>query len=457
MKRSAWLSKQTLMHGIDLLLLVVFVLGIVTLINYLAYQHNRRVDLSPDKTFSLSSRTRQVLDSLEHDVQATIFYDQQEGRAYHELMQLFAWASERFHYTFIDINKNPAKAQAFNISRKGAGIIEYMGKKEKVLQFEEHSIVNTLIRLMDTSVKTVRFTTGHGEKALTSQDPELGCAMIRQALEAENFKVAEILLMQQQRIPKDTMLLVICGPKKDFLTRELDMIDVYLKNGGRVMLLCDPFPLPEVEKYMRQKGVSLSRDFVIDKKSKLFALDHMTPIVIPDRTHAIAEYMNDAVVFPVCRSVFPVAAVAAAQKTAVIAKSSPDSWAERDTQSVYAKKAVFDKGKDISGPVPVALVTEIDGGAERPGLLMVFGDSDFITNYYHSILGNRDFFLNAVNWFAEKEVGLAPRPRPAQSPMSILFLTKNESRLIFWSAVVIEPLLVLLAGLSVILWRRFKR
>lgn len=457
MTPSALFSKQTLVHCIELFLLIFFVLGSVVLINFIAYRNNQRVDLTPDKTFTLSLRTRQVLDSLADDVHATIFYDPREGRAYHELMQMFAWASDRFHYEFIDINRNPAKAEAFNISRKGAGIIEYMGKKEKVPNFEEHSIVNTLIKLIDPGTKTIRFVSGHGEKDMTSHEPELGGAMIRQALEEENYKVEDLLLMQHEHVPEDTSLLVIGGPKKDFLARELERVDAYLKNGGRVLFLCDPFPLPEIEAYMKQKGVLLARDFVIDQKSKLFALDHMTPIVIPDRDHAIARHMNDAVVFPVCRSVFPDPAAAAVQKTAIIANSSPDSWAERNTQSVYDKKAKFDKEKDVGGPVPVALVTEIAGSADVPGLLMVFGDSDFITNYYCSILGNRDFFLNAVNWFSEKDEGLAPRSRPAQAPMSILFLTENESRLVFWSSVVIEPLLILLAGLSVILWRRFKR
>ena len=84
-------------------------------------------------------------------------------------------------------------------------------------------------------------------------------------------------------------------------------------------------------------------------------------------------------------------------------------------------------------------------------------DSDFITNYYYTILGNRDFFLNAVNWLSEKDEGLASRGRSPQAPMSILFLTENESRLVFWSSVVIEPLIILLIGLSVIFWRRLKR
>ncbi len=457
MKAPNILSKQAVVYYIELFLLVAFVLGTVVLVNYIAFNNNKRFDFSPEKTFSLSSRTERILESLEHDVHATIFYDRKEGRTYQDLMQLFSWASKRFSYEFIDINKNPAKAEAFNISRKGAGILEYMGKKEKVLYFEESNIVSAIIKLTDSRVKTVRFVTGHGERNISGNDPETGYVRVVSDLREENYQVKEILLMQEQKIPDDTSILIISGPKKDFLKQELEMVDDYIKNNGRVILLCDPYPLPELAKYMETLGVKLSRDFVIDKKSKLFAMDHLTPIVIPDRSHPIAENMNDAIVFPISRSVASVQVEGLDQKTEIIAYSSPDSWAEQDTQSVYDEKAVFNKGVDINGPVPVALVSEITFEKDKTGHVIVFGDSDFITNYYYTILGNRDFFLNTVNWLSEKTESLASRPISPQAPMDLLFLTENQSRMIFWSAVVIEPLIILLIGLSVVFWRRFKR
>jgi hypothetical protein len=39
----------------------------------------------------------------------------------------------------------------------------------------------------------------------------------------------------------------------------------------------------------------------------------------------------------------------------------------------------------------------------------------------------------------------------------MLFLTENESRLVLWSAVIIEPLLILAIGMGVVLRRRMRR
>jgi len=65
-------------------------------------------------------------------------------------------------------------------------------------------------------VKTIRFVTGHGERDITSHDPETGYAMIVRALKEENYKVEEIMLMQKKKVPEDTSILIISGPKKDF-------------------------------------------------------------------------------------------------------------------------------------------------------------------------------------------------------------------------------------------------
>jgi hypothetical protein len=49
------------------------------------------------------------------------------------------------------------------------------------------------------------------------------------------------------------------------------------------------------------------------------------------------------------------------------------------------------------------------------------------------------------------------RPKAESTAVSMLFLTENENRLVLWSAVIIEPLLILTIGIGVVLWRRMRR
>ncbi|MBN2106332.1 MAG: Gldg family protein [Deltaproteobacteria bacterium] len=450
--------KQAIAHWIELALLVFFAAGSLILINLIAVRHNHRIDLTPEKRYTLADQTVQVLGKLAGPLRATVFYRAQEKQELQDVLELFSRASEKFAYELLDLEKNPARAEALGIKGYGAGIMEYAGRREKMYSVNEDGLLTALLKLTENREKTVRFVKGHGEKEIAGTDTKTSYSLISRALQAENYRVEELLLMQAQTVPADTQVLIIAGPEKDFLPREIDMIDTYLKSGGRVLLLCDPYPLPAIENYLKEKQIQLSRDFLIDTQSKLMALDHLTPIIVPDKRHPIARNMNEAIVFPVCRSVVPLE-----QTTAdVLALSSQESWAETDTQSVRSNTISFNPGQDMRGPVPVAVLAPVDGSAvdgKAPpqGMLIVMGNSAFATNHYSNILGNKDFFLNTVNWLAEKSGMLSARSKSGGAPISMFFLTELQSKLVFWSAVVIEPSLVLLIGIMVVAWRRFKR
>ena len=450
--------KQALAHWIELSLMVFFVTGSLVLVNYIALRHNHRIDLTPEKRYTLAEQTVQVLGRLAGPLRVTVFYRPQEKQEIKDVLELFSRASDTFTYELLDLEKNPARAEALNVKGYGAGIVEYEGRREKMFAVSEDGLLTALLKLTEKTEKTVRFVKGHGEKDIYGTDSKNSYSMICKALQAENYRVEELLLMQAQTVPADTQVLIIAGPEKDFLPREIDMIDTYLKSGGRVLMLCDPFPLPALENYLIGKQIQLGRNFLIDTQSKLMTFDHLTPIIIPDKRHPIARNMNEAIIYPLCRSVIPL------EQTAVdvLALSGKESWAETDTQSVRANTVTFNPGQDMRGPVPVAVITPVDGSAAEgqappQGLLIAMGNSAFATNHYLNVLGNKDFFLNTVNWLAEKSGMLSARSRSGGAPVSMFFLTELQSKLVFWSAVVIEPSLVLLLGIMVVAWRRFKR
>ena len=451
-------KKQAIAHWIELSLMVFFVAGSLALANYIALRHTVRIDLTPEKRYTLSEQTVQVLATLAGPLRITVFYRQQEKQEIQDVLELFSRASDKFIYELLDLEKNPARAEALNVKGYGAGIMEYEGRREKMFAVSEDGLLTAILKLTEKAEKTVRFVKGHGEKDIYGTDAKNSYSMICKALQAENYRVEELLLMQAQAVPPDTQALIIAGPEKDFLPREIEMLDAYLKSGGRVLMLCDPFPLPALESYLKEKQIQLSRDYLIDTQSKLMAFDHLTPIIIPDKRHPIARNINEAIIFPVCRSVMPLDQVA----VEVLALSGPESWAETDTQSVRTNTVSFNPDQDIRGPVPVAVITPVDGSAaagQAPpqGLLITMGNSAFVTNHYINVLGNKDFFMNTINWLAEKSGMLSARSKSGGAPVSMFFLTEMQSKLVFWSAVVIEPSVVLLIGIMVIAWRRFKR
>ncbi len=450
------MTKQRYSYWTETALVFILVIGVFVLINYLGYSKNKRFDLTPEKVYSLSNHTIRMLENLETAAHVTVFYGERDKEAFMDLMKLLNMASDNLSFTFIELDKNPARAQNMGVRSYGGAVIEYQGRKERISYFSEDNFVSTLIRLLDETERIVRFVTGHGEKEFSAIDQQGGYSHVIKALEDENIKVAELLLMETGAVPDETTVLVIAGPQKDFFEKELELIDSYLRNGGRVLFLCDPHPLENIEAYFKSIGIQLSRDFIIDSKSRLMGLDNMTPIISLERRHPITRYISEAVVFPLSRSVIPLHEQTDGIEITPLAWSGSESWAERDTESVYEGQVSFDPPQDLRGPVPVGVIAEFQTDTQ-PGRLVVFGTSNFAANHYLNVLGNKDLVLNTINWLSEKEDLLSARPRQGTAPVSMLFLTENESRLVLWSAVIVQPALVLLIGILIVLRRRFKR
>ena len=83
--------------------------------------------------------------------------------------------------------------------------------------------------------------------------------------------------------------------------------------------------------------------------------------------------------------------------------------------------------------------------------LVVIGDSDFATNGVVGIPGNRDLFLNTVNWLAQQENLISIRAREPEDRR--LTLTADEQRRLFWLSLFFVPGFVLGTGVYT-WWRR---
>ena len=77
--------------------------------------------------------------------------------------------------------------------------------------------------------------------------------------------------------------------------------------------------------------------------------------------------------------------------------------------------------------------------------IVAIGDSDFASNRWLGIPGNRDLFMNAVNWLAQQENLISIRPRDPEDRR--ITVTATQQRNIFWLTVFIIPGLILLAGI----------
>jgi ABC-type uncharacterized transport system involved in gliding motility auxiliary subunit len=83
--------------------------------------------------------------------------------------------------------------------------------------------------------------------------------------------------------------------------------------------------------------------------------------------------------------------------------------------------------------------------------VVAIGDSDFASNAYLGVEGNRDLFMNTVNWLAQQENLISIRPRdPADRRLT---LTAAQFTMMFWLSLVLVPGVVMGTGVYT-WWRR---
>ena len=120
-----------------------------------------------------------------------------------------------------------------------------------------------------------------------------------------------------------------------------------------------------------------------------------------------------------------------------------------------------DKG-DLAGPVSLAAAVsapapDAPANADKPDApkpetrIVVFGDSDFVSNRWLGIPGNRDLFLNSVNWLAQQENMISIRPRDPEDRR--ITLTAGQDAFIRLLALLIIPGGIIAAGVYT-WWRR---
>ncbi len=83
--------------------------------------------------------------------------------------------------------------------------------------------------------------------------------------------------------------------------------------------------------------------------------------------------------------------------------------------------------------------------------MVVVGDSDFASNAFLGMAGNRDLALNIINWLAQQENLISVRPRDPEDRR--ITLSQGQDRMIFWFTVFIVPGLLIAAAVHT-WWRR---
>jgi hypothetical protein len=433
--------------GLNVVLIILVVFSVVVMVNYLSRDYFTRFHWSTTSKHQLSPLTLNLLNTLTNKVKVTIYYDQNEpfyGTVV-SLLDEYHNRNSRISLEKVDYLRDAGAAQRiktdYNLNFPSATnliIFECEGRKkvldgnalthyilepvpnEKEREFRrkptafegEKMFTEALFAVTTPTLLTAYFLQGHREHPV--DDTDLGFMKFINITKQNTIIPKPLSLLGTNTVPMDCNLLVIAGPRDALADFELEKIDQYLSQGGRLLALFNAASISKegagestgLDKILAKWGIEIGTSIIHDP-------DQTSPnnrgedVIVTDFNpkHPLVNPLLDSSLFMFRpRAISKLKALpqtADAPKVEELAFTGPNAKAGTSTPQRHSLIVAVEKGA-IKG-----VITE--RGSTR---IVVAGDSVFLTNAGLRYPTNRDFAEYALNWLLERTqllAGLGPR------------------------------------------------
>jgi len=471
--------KRRLTYGANITVALLLAVALAVMANWLANKYPRRHDfIQTSDLYKLSDKTRNVLTALKTNVHFYVFSNPEDSELYTKLERLLAAykdCSRQVDFTMVDSIRDIAKLRALvremEVNEPDTVVVQYGDQKKLLTEMAmadftfdhdfytgnqikrmktfkaEQAFTSAILELMNPVKQHVKFSVKHGEKGILVYNAD-GLSDARRYLQRDNLEVEPLELIALPSLAETNCdVLVIAGPTRKFLEPEINVLRRYLLSGGRAMVLLDPEIESGLEPLLQEFNVAVGNNIVVDPARRLPYASPLQLVIGVYGRHPVTRALQTFTMLFLARAVSVIDAGNTVNIGTDLLETSPRGWGETDTGGDTFR---FDEDKDQPGPVTVGVAI----ANEKTGMrLVVIGDADFITNREISQGGNRDLFLNGVNWLLNREFLVLVGTKTIVE-MKRLELDKFQLSMITLLVMGVVPALSLLAGLFVWLARR---
>jgi ABC-type uncharacterized transport system involved in gliding motility auxiliary subunit len=419
------------------------VVAILVIVNMLADRYNKSYDTTANKRYSLSEQTEKILKNLKGDVKAYYFDRPSRFETMRGLLDRYSNVSSKFQVEYVDLEKEPQKAIALGARRPGTLILDNGAKKEEAKAVTEQEITGAMVRMQQAADQTICALDGHGERRLDGAD-ERSFSAVKLALERNNYKTQTVKVLEKAEIPANCTMLLAAGPTREYNESAIEAIKKFVEGGGDALFLLTPaLKSPGDETDNDPKLNALLAGWNIEVENNLLFGPEGRPTIVGEEyaQHPIVRETRMPAYFALVRSLN---AKTGAEK---LISSSSDVIGTKTLDVAKLQSGM--PPADFKGPLVVAAATTIGGGSDqkKQGRVVVMGSVDWASTALLGRYGNRDLFLNTVNWLSADEDLISIRPKEPEDRR----LSAKPSQ--FWMLYVtcILPTLGVLAG-GIFIW-----
>lgn len=454
-------SRTRLQSRINSMVMMVLIVSLAGLVGWLSTLHPWQLDLTQGGRHTLSDASKQVLAKMDGPIEITAYAREEVGLrdAIKKIVGKYQQVKPDIVLHFVNPDAVPDEIRNLGISVNGELVIRYQDRSQHVQSDSEEEFTNALHRLARGAELWLAFIEGHGERSPLGQANHDLNTWVQQ-LTNRGFKIQPLNLANIQAIPENTQVLVIAGPRVDYLPGETGLINDYLEKGGNLLWLADPADTSHnLDAVAEQLRINLEPGTIIDFAGQLIGLDDPTIVLQTSSLyppHPITRGFDYTTFFPTATA---------------ITHEENDIW---DVQPFISTgdhtwletgelegEVNFDENSDIAGPLDIGITLEREIESEqgenlvrKQQRIVVVGDGDFLSNTYVNNSGNLDLGIRIMNWLGEDDDFIEIPARMAKDTQ--LEFSSFASVIIGFGFLIILPLALLATGLT-IWWRRRKQ
>jgi ABC-type uncharacterized transport system involved in gliding motility auxiliary subunit len=436
-----WLRDPRGIFAVTTGISVAAFVAVLVMVNIAVWYNPWAVDLTASGRNEVSDDTRRILGRLEASVELVQFGRDPNPRV-EQLLRSFERETPRIRVEFVDSDRQVDLARQYGVLRNGAVVVRSGEKFRKVDEPNEQALVTAVLQATTAEDRVVCFVTGHGERGITDTSSG-GLGNLAATLEASNYKAERISLLEGD-VPASCAAVVMAGPRQPYEQAELDRLRSYGDRWGRIAVLLEPDPAPSFAEWLRPRGLDPLPGVIVDTSNagRTVGSGPRSPLAVRYVAHPITQGFEIATLYDGARPLQTIDMPEFGGKPTALAETGRESFA---TTASDATSLVT--GRDKAGPLTLAAATTIGNGrrTEQELRIVVFGDSDFISNAYLRRQGNRDFFLRSIAWLLGEEEATIVAVDPRDNRR--LELTEQTRAWMYLVNLGLLPLIPLSAGI----------
>jgi len=441
----------------DLGVSIIFIIGILIVVNFFSYQIFYRWDLTQNKDYSISKVSKRTAGQLDDIVNIKAYFSKNLPSQFITLRQevgdildeYSAYANNNIRIEFINpgddenierelyvlgipqLQFNVLEKDKYQMVKGYLGMVVQHGDKTEVIPVVqdtrnlEYQITLAIKKVTSEEMSTIGLVTSHGC---------VSAGEISQANKklAELYEVVDVTLEAENKIPAGINTLVIIGPQESFSQEQLQEIDLFIANGGSLLLLADGVKVGEglaasvndvnLNSLLKNYGIKLNNDLVLDVSSGMasFNQGYVTfttnypfwPKVLGQNfdqgTASVARL--ESLILPWASSLEVLSdQLKDNSQVSYLAKTTNKAWKQADNFNLNPQQGLMPNSQIDQYNLAIAISAKINNasgqGSASPetaglaaGRLIVVGDSDFMRdNFVRNFPENLIFFQNLVD------------------------------------------------------------